>query len=94
MPRTRTSQYLEEVKNIIKCNEEGLIEKAIGGTNSSHQFTGIKYTKDGGFVATGYFFGEFIIREEFTVDNSVIELGSAGDQDAFIIKYNNEGLIE
>ena len=74
---------------IIKYNSEGRIEwaKTIGG-DSNEFLTTLSATKDGGFIAGGYFTTSVL-----DLGNN-ISIGNNGQDDGMIIKYNSNGQAE
>ena len=73
---------------IIKYSSEGSVEwaKGIGGS-SEDCINSITATRDGGYIAGGFF------NRTINLENGVV-LNSGGYSDGMIIKYSNEGLVE
>ena len=80
----------------VKYNKDGLIEWAIneGGTERDTSSQIIK-TSDNGFIAIGFINSKnYTIPGERTASGEPIEVGSAQGYDAFIIKYDENHLVE
>ena len=78
---------------IIKYDKEGLVEwaKAVGGTDSDF-IESVSETKDGGYIAGGYFFSSSI-NLEGTKGNIVVN-NKSNNVDGLIVKYDKEGKVE
>lgn len=82
---------------IVKYNSVGKIEyaKSVEGVYHDGEAVlyGITTTPDGGYVVTGYFWGDIIIPAQDTVAGVQI-LVSTYNLSGLIIKYNSQGLVE
>ena len=73
---------------IIKYSAEGEVEwaRSVGGSDYD-SINSVAETKDGGYIAVGYFDSYEIQVGDYTLTNS-------GNEDGMIIKYNEEGEVE
>ncbi len=78
---------------IIKYNSNGAVEwaKTVGGRDSD-RINSVCVTKDGGYIAGGYF-REYYLQDTITLEDGT-ELKTKGSSDGMIIKYKANGDVE
>ena len=86
---------------VIKYNGNGKITWAKEIETTNKQVTqiyltskGIITTEDGGSIITGKNFGKLVISQEQTINNQEINIIANGTHRGYIIKFNQEGLVE
>ena len=86
---------------VIKYNGNGKIAWAKEIETTNKQVTqiyltskGIITTEDGGSIITGKNFGKLVISQEQTINNQEINIIANGVHRGYIIKFNQEGLVE
>ena len=77
---------------LIKYSYDGKVEwaRSVGGSNDD-EITSVVETKDGGYIAGGYFKSSSIQVEDYTLTNTS---SSTFYTDGMIIKYDSEGEVE